>query len=130
MQRIGNRHQERLDELKERLAGLHSELETAVERFNQALRDMGEQVSAALTAYNEAVQEAQDFADEVQMDMADYHGNRPEKWQESERGQMFETMMGEWEVTLEEADIDLPEEIEIPGKEAVETLEGLPISIE
>lgn len=130
MQRIGNRHQERLDELKERLAGLHSELETAVERFNQALRDMGEQVSAALTAYNEAVQEAQDFADEVQMDMADYHGNRSEKWQESERGQMFETMMGEWEVTLEEADIDLPEEIEIPGKEAVETLEGLPISIE
>jgi len=102
------------------------ELEKAVEEYNAGLAGLAEKVATALEPYNEALQEAAEFRDQVVCDMEMYADDKSERWQESENGEAYQAWMDSWrECELGEIELELPEQIETPDLSAADQFDDL-----
>lgn len=80
--------------------------------------------------YNKLVQQANEFVEETRSSMQSYYDDRSEKWQESDRGSCFQVWLDEWDSTeLEEIELTMPEETDVPEFQAVEAITELPIEL-
>lgn len=109
------------------LSAAAENLEKAVAEFNAVVEAAQEPVTAAVEEYNAALQEAANFveamASEIEAEIAD----KSERWQESEKGQAFDTWQQEWEaVVFDDIQIDFPDQLEGPDLSAANALEDLP----
>lgn len=110
-----------------RLRDTAASLEAAVEEYNAAIESLKAPVEAALEAYNEALAAAADFAEGVVADAQSEWDDKSERWQESERGLAVQSWIQEWQaLTLDEAAIHFPDNLEFPDLSAADEIDGLP----
>lgn len=98
--------------------------ETArVEALADMLDSRFQDLCDAVTAYNEAVSEARELAEEIAQRAADEWGEKSEKWQEGERGEAAHEWVDAWGCASFE-------EVDEPGENAGEALRNLPSEME
>ena len=121
------------DQLADRDARLATLEETgkalldAVDEYNKAIEDAFDKLDPLVKAYNVAVSDALEFAQEVATDIDDYIGDKSEKWQEGERGQAYIAWRDEWDGwSLESVDISAPDAWELDMPEHGEDFGALP----
>jgi hypothetical protein len=114
-------------ELVDGLRAAQEGLEAAARDFNQAVDAAAGPLEAATNKYNEALAEAREFAEGVASDIESHYDDKSERWQEGERGQAVQEMLGEWQgFDAEDLDVHRPEEYELPDGLAADALESLP----
>jgi hypothetical protein len=117
----------RQEELVADLRKASSELEDAVSVYNDALEKLKAPVEEALKKYNDVVEEARGFSADIASRADDEITDKSERWQESERGEAASSWKDEWEnASLDEIEIEFPDEIAVAGNDHADTLEGLP----
>lgn len=108
---IGTFHEERAT-LFEAVQAAEDVLVAAIEKFNEECETMFTDVEGAVEEYNEAVLETREWIEERASDFESYREGRSEKWQESEKGEAFETFIQSWQdIDLDEIEIERPEEL-------------------
>jgi hypothetical protein len=113
------------DDLVLALTETANKLHETVAQFNAMMTEAWSAVEQMQNRYNEQVQHAQKFVDAVYASRHDEYDNKSEKWQDSDDGQSVYLWLEEWNITLEESDLELPETIEVIGL-SVSDLEELP----
>lgn len=127
MKRLSDEQIQERRALIERVRALQSQLEIAVNTFNEALAERWAEVESALGDYNEAVEAIDEYHQNVQAEIQDYIDDRSDAWREGERGQAYETWAAEWnEAAFYTVDIDCPDPIESPEMNHADDLESLP----
>jgi hypothetical protein len=85
----------------------------------------------ALEKYNEAVEEAKNFVNEIATNAENAWDENSEKWQESDRGGAAKEWFEEYQnVEMDDLEIDLPSELEVDEPEHAANLENLPTEAE
>ena len=97
-----------------RLVAAAERLRSEIETYDAKVAALFDDVESARTAYNEAVDEANEWIAGVHSEMDGYASDRSEKWTESEVGEAFATWMGEYELELEHAEISAPDSLDVP----------------
>jgi hypothetical protein len=100
----------------------------ALNEFNRHLEDQWLGVETEIQNYNELVQSAQGFIEEVQGDQEAYADQRSETWKESGSGQAYESWQSEWGLSIEECGLVAPEKVEMESLDGAEVLQALPDS--
>src|SRR5262245_19838640 len=98
-------------ELAKRLGEASSKLQSAVDEFNSKMDEIKGPVQAAIEEYNSVVTEVREFAEGIAAEADDDMSDKSDRWLESDRGQAAEAFKSEWSLSLDEIDIDLPDEI-------------------
>lgn len=101
-------------------------LSEAVTIFNTTCEEAWKTVEAAQESYNEQVQMAQEFMVEVHDSHQNEFDEKSEKWQESDAGQAASGWLDEWEMDLDEEQLERPDPLGDPDLEAKTTFEQLP----
>lgn len=102
------------------------DLQEAIRRFNETLHTASAEIQNLQGRFNELVQEAQGFVQSIHDEQETYRDERSDRWNESDAGQSYGAWMDAWDASLEEIDLDLPDEIEEVSMEALETIRDLP----
>lgn len=80
-----------VDAYNDKLAELYQELHDTVEELgSELLSDIGDLDRSCL-------EEAEQFAEEVRDSLTEFFDARSERWQESEKGQEYQSWIDEWE---------------------------------
>lgn len=109
------------------LAATHEALEQAISEYNDAAEALRAPVDAALEAFNEALFDARNWAEELGGDLRNEFSEKSEKWQEGERGQAADQWLEQWEqYQPDAAEIDWPEPLEVPDGDNGDELDGIP----
>lgn len=117
----------RRDEIFATLNETSSKLEDAVSTYNAEMANLRIPLDAALAAYNEAVAEAQSFAEDIVNQADSDISDKSERWQEGERGEEATSWKDEWEgASFDEVEIEYPDDLEIGDLDHAATLEQLP----
>jgi cell division septum initiation protein DivIVA len=105
-------------------------LNIAVAAFNQAIEPLSQAVREALEAYNGILEKARVLADSITEAAQAEFDRKSEKWQESDKGIEVRTWIEQWEMSLDDVDLELPEPLtEIdPDEQAgvIESASGAP----
>jgi chromosome segregation ATPase len=116
------------EQLFEAMRAKFGELEDAINEYNSKLAELREPLQHALDGYNEAVEHARQFAEDI---VGEYQGqldDKSEKGQESERGEAAASWIGEWEaIDLSELEFELPADLEVPEVSHLDEFEALPV---
>lgn len=96
-----------------------------------ALREKAEAMTAAKTAweeavndYNGAISDTKTFVENLAAEFRDEYDNKSERWQEGERGEAASTFVEAWEeVSLDAHDAD---DTDIDTEADIDAVEGLP----
>lgn len=114
-------------DLVDRLRDRASELGSAIERFNEQIDKLKDDLEAAVRDYNEVSGEAREFAERVASEAESWREERSERWQESDTGQEHQTWLDEWQgFQPDDVEIEIPDKIQDPDPSAADDLEGLP----
>jgi cell division septum initiation protein DivIVA len=109
--------------LREKAATLNA----AIAAFNQAIEPFSRAVAAALDDYNEILEEARALASGVTEAAQDEFDARSERWRGSDQGIGVRTWIEQWEVSLDDIDLEVPEALtEIDTAEHALEIEGAP----
>jgi ElaB/YqjD/DUF883 family membrane-anchored ribosome-binding protein len=121
------REQKRKGELVTGLRQARSQLEDSISEFNKAVADAKELLKVAEDKYNETLQEARGFCEDMANDWDNQIAERSDSWRESEQAEAAQKLVNEWNgVSLDDVDLDMPDEIEVPSEDHSEVLEQLP----
>ena len=127
-------------ELASRLHALNEATEAIVVEYNEALETAfavyecaiidaeGDATAAYDLVDTSAIEDAQEFAQEIIGAQDDYYDNRSEKWQEGDRGQAYDEWRTEWDQSTEGLR-DYEWEIPDPDLEPPEPMEVEPIEV-
>ena len=113
------KHQEAVEEAKDML-------EDGIETANQHLDDGWAVVEERLGELNRAITAANEWRANVAGDMETYYDERSEGWQEGEAGERYTEWLDAWDEELPEAEVDRPDDFEMPSIDALDMLQGLP----
>lgn len=103
-----------------------AKIENQVAVYNIETAKLRAPLDAAVEAYNELLQEARGFAEDIARAADDEFDSKSEKWQEGERASAVSDWKQEWaDVELEDFEIDYPEDLEVATEHA-DNLENLP----
>jgi hypothetical protein len=84
-------------------------LNIAIVAFNQTIQPVSQAVRDALEDYNGILEKARVLADSITEAAQGEFDEKSEKWQESDKGVQVRTWIEQWEMSLEDVDLDLPE---------------------
>jgi len=102
------------DQISTDLANAWTDLEEAFEQYNLRVQEAFATLQAQITLYNNELSKARDFASEVAQETADYISEKSDKWQESDKGQEYQSFQEEYEsLQLDDIELDEPAEIEL-----------------
>lgn len=114
----------RVSELTEKLNAEFAKLQNEHNVLSEAVA----KYNSVIEAFNETIQEARGFAEDIVSEIDAYMSDRSEKWLEGERGEAYEAWKSEWEnVSLE--DLEPVEEPAEPDYDC-DVLDGLPLEPE
>jgi cell division septum initiation protein DivIVA len=100
-------------------------LNAAIAAFNQAIEPLSRAVVEAQDDYNAILEKARALASGVTEAAHDEFDARTERWQESNTGIKVRNWIEQWEVTLDDVDLDVPEPLaEIDPEEHAFEIEG------
>jgi hypothetical protein len=102
-------------------------LNTAIATFNQAFEAFTQPVVEALENYNAILEKGRILAGSVTAAAHDEFDAKSERWQDSEKGIQVRTWIEQWEMSLDDVDLDVPEPLaEIDPDEQALEIEGAP----
>jgi chromosome segregation ATPase len=125
MKRLNKDQSREKTEHAENIRKKYTELEEALAKYNAAIVEAKGPVEAAVEQLNGAIDDANQWMADITGQMEDYIGERSEKWQEGEAGSNY----NEWKdqfAELEQVELELPEELEVPECEHGDTLDNIP----
>ena len=126
MQKLTKAHLTSRDQLIEDLNDTYEALEDAVSAYNTTLAEAWNEVLSAEEAYNDATQAAQEWLNDRAAEIQASIDARSEQWQDSDRGKAY----GEWKETfdlsLDDSDLDEPDELHVQVDNHADTLSALP----
>ena len=91
--------------LREKAAALNA----AIATFNRAIEPISQPVVAALEDYNSILEKVRALARGVADAAQEQFDAKSERWQDSDKGVQVRTWIEEWEMSLDEIDLELPE---------------------
>jgi hypothetical protein len=102
-------------------------LNTATVAFNQAIEPLSLAVSEALEAYNGILEKARTLTSGVAEVAQQAFDAKSERWQESDKGVEVRCWIEQWEMGLDDVDLELPEPLaEIDPDEHAGQIESAP----
>lgn len=107
--KLTKQEQQTQKELADAARQEHSDFETAVEEYNEAIEAKADAVREAFEKYQTSCEALKAFADDIANERRTEYDEKSEKWQESERASNVE----EWISSFENFDTDL-DDFEIP----------------
>jgi hypothetical protein len=117
------------DTLAAELRNKGAALNSAIVGFNQAIEPLSRAVGEALDAYNAILERARTLAGGIVETAQEAFDAKSGKWQESDRGIQVRSWIEQWEVSLDDVDLELPEPLqEVAPDEQAGALEGAPPS--
>jgi 2-succinyl-5-enolpyruvyl-6-hydroxy-3-cyclohexene-1-carboxylate synthase len=108
------------------LEAAKGKLEDAISAFNAEMLSLFENVQAATEEYNEVVDQANGWRDDIHNAQEAFFDEKSERWQEGDRGENYSSWAEEWDNALEQVEVDCPDEIPMPEMDQVETITNLP----
>ena len=87
-------------------------LNIAIAAFNHGVEPLAKAVAEAQDAYNETLEVARSLADGIAADARERFEAKSERWQESDNGIQIRTWIEQWEMSLDDIELDLPEPLE------------------
>ena len=124
----------RRDVLAADLRAKATALNTAIASFNREIEPLARAVAEAQANYNETVERARTLASQIWQTAQEVFEAKSERWQESDSGIQVRTWIEQWEISLDDIDLDLPEPLEeIDPDEhasALESASGRPAELE
>ena len=116
----------RRDELIDSARTARSTLDDAIEAYNSAVAEAYTELSAAINAYNEHLEEVNGFAQDIASELRGACDERSEKWADSDAGQTACAFVEAWEnFSIDEFSEDEPDEVRAPDEDVAEMLEEL-----
>jgi hypothetical protein len=102
-------------------------LNIAIVAFNQAIEPASQAVGEALEGYNGILEKARTLASSITEPAQEQFDAKSEKWQESDKGIEVRSWIEQWEMSLDDVDLELPEPLtEIDANEQAEEIEAAP----
>ena len=102
-------------------------LNAAIAAFNQAIEPLSRTVIEALDDYNTILEKARAFAGGVTEAAHDAFDARSERWRGSDQGIQVRSWIEQWEVSLDDIDLEVPEPLtEIDPEEHALEIEDAP----
>ena len=99
--------------------------------YNDAANTLRAPIEALLAEYNEIIEEARGFAEDIATTAEGEFDDKSEKWQEGEKGQAVSEWKDAWaSIELEAVEIEWPEDLAEPELEHADNLETLPVEPE
>ena len=98
-------------------------LNEAIGDFNDAMLAASSEVTGALANYNEAVEAANTFQQDIASEIDNFISDKSEKWQEGERGEAYTAWKEIWEEELETFDVDLPNDLDELDEDVADALD-------
>lgn len=131
MKKISKAESELRDEIVRKLNDAFLGMERAVDELNQAIGEHWSAVEDAQSVYNEALNEAQEWRDNIVTQIDEYVDERSDKWREGEKAEAYESWKSEYEaIDFSEAQLSAPDELSLDVENPAEAIEGLPDSVE
>jgi hypothetical protein len=87
-------------------------LNIAIAEFNRGVEPLAQAVAEAQDAYNETLEAARSLADGVAGSAREHFEAKSERWQESDKGIEVRTWIEQWEMSLDDIELELPEALE------------------
>lgn len=114
MKKLSKAQSTQLDTIADALVERYDALDTAIGAYNAAMEEAWTAVDEALGAYNETLSEARELRGDIVDQIQNHIDDKSEKWQDSDKGQAYESWRQQWEqIDLEEVEIDKPDELEL-----------------
>lgn len=88
---------EELAKMRAELETLKEGIESDVEMINVSIQDSLEKIGDKVSTYNEKLEEMRAKVEEIATELRGRYDDTSEQWQESERGQSVNEMIGQWE---------------------------------
>jgi hypothetical protein len=105
-------------------------LNIAIAAFNREIAPLVQHVAEALDSYNESLQRARDLADNIAAAAQEAFDAKSDKWQDSDKGEQVRHWIEQWEMNLDEVDLDFPAVLEeIDPEEHAGEIEDAPGSL-
>lgn len=100
------------DEYREAVAAVNAEKEEAEAEIAKAVSTLNDRIADL----NAIIENANELRDQIQSEIADYIGEKSDKWQEGDRGQAFEEWRSQWDNEVETVDPvdEITIELEVP----------------
>ncbi len=106
----------------------YAALEEAVESCNATMAMQREHLEGTIADLNAVIDAANSWRGDIAQQQLDWMTDRSERWQESDAGQAYASWQQDWEADFQLVDdIDLPE-IECPGCDVADEIDGLAAS--
>jgi hypothetical protein len=109
-------------------------LNIAIAAFNKGVEPLAKAVAEAQDAYNETMEAARTLAGNVAEPAQEKFEAKSERWQESDNGIHIRIWIEQWEMSLDDIELDLPEPLEEIDPEdhagEIEDAPGSPIDLE
>lgn len=110
LDKLREEYREAVTALKAEKDNAEAEIAKAVSLVNDRINDL-----------NAIIENANELRDQIQSEIADYIGEKSDKWQEGERGQAFEDWRAQWDCEVET--LDAVDEITIEVEVAEELMD-------
>jgi hypothetical protein len=125
--KIGKQQLAERDTLAADLRKKAEALNIAIVAFNQATGPLSQAVGDALEDYNGVLEKARPLVAVVTETAQAKFDAKSEKWQESDTGIQVRSWIEQWEMSLDDVDLELPEPLtEIDPDEHAGAIEGAP----
>jgi cell division septum initiation protein DivIVA len=103
-------------------------LNAAIATFNRAIEPLSRAVVEAQDDYNAILEKARAFASGVTEVARDAFDARSERWRESNAGIEVRIWIEQWELSLDDIDLEVPESLtEVDPEEHAFEIEGAPV---
>ena len=127
MKRISKQQIAEREGLCHRLETLFGQLESAVEGFNESVAELWVVVDAAQAKYNEAIEDAQGWCDNIASEIQSTFEDHSERWQEGDTGQTYSNWQAEYEnAQFETSELEQPSSLDLEIGCQAELLVELP----
>jgi hypothetical protein len=122
------------DALATVLRGKAEALNVTIAAFNRGVEPLSRAVGAVLNDYNRILETARTLACSISEAAQEEFDAKSTKWQDSEKGIGVRSWIEQWEMSLDDVELELPEELEeIDPDEQADRIEdgpGSPIELE
>jgi hypothetical protein len=109
-------------------------LNAAIVDFNRQVEPLARAVAEAKTHYNEAMESARSLASEISGPAQEKVDAKSERWQDGATGNQIRMWIEQWEMSLDDVELDLPDQLEEIDPEehagALESGPGSPAELE
>lgn len=127
MKKLNKTHLKNRDAIYVDLQLAKSNLDDAVIAYNEKAAELYADAEDKLSEYNDVLERAREWRDEIVEEIDEYVSDRSDKWQESDAAQEIESWKSEFEgLELDELTMEKPEDLEMPNEIDDEVLNNVP----